>query len=84
MHSQSHGCTLADVSFPSFWGFVYTAIAGLASDKMQSNEGGKHFTGRTKNHSPLLTTQLRLIKLYYSVSAFLKFLYILTIFQCQF
>lgn len=40
--------------------------------------------GESKNHSPLLTTHLRLIKRYYSVSAILVFLYILTIFQCQF
>lgn len=34
--------------FPPFLGFVYTAIAGLLTDKMQSNEGSKHFTGRIK------------------------------------
>lgn len=48
MHNQSPGCTLADVFFSPFLGFVYTAIAGLLSDKMQSNEGSKHFTGRIK------------------------------------
>lgn len=43
--------------------------------KLQSNGGGKHFAGRTKNHSPLLTTQTY-IKSYDSVSAFLCFIYI--------
>ncbi len=70
--------------FPPFLGFVYTAIAGLLSDKMQSNEGSKHFTGRIKESQSFITTQLRLRKSYYSVSAILVFLYILTIFQCQF
>lgn len=44
MHNQLSECAFAEV----FFGFVYTAIAGLLSDKMQSNEESKHFTGRIK------------------------------------
>lgn len=47
--------------------------------KLQRNGGGKHFTGRTKNHSPLLTTQTY-IKSSDSVSAFLCFIYIYRLF----
>lgn len=69
---------------PPFLGFVYTAIAGLLSQETQSNEGSKYFTGRIKNHSPLLTTQLRLMESYYFVSAIPVFLYIWTLFQVFF
>lgn len=62
MHSQSRGCTLADVFFsPLFWVLFTQTIAGLLSERMRSNEGSKHFTGRIT--VLLLTTQLRLIKI---------------------
>lgn len=80
VHSQSHGCTLADVFFPfPFLGFVYTAIACCYLIRCKAMKEANTLQGQSENHSPLLTTQLRLIKSYYSVSAILVFLYILTI-----
>lgn len=51
---------------------------------MQSNEGSKHFTGRINESQSFTHNTVKTYKSYYSVSAILVFLYILTIFQCQF
>lgn len=60
--------------FSLFW-VLFTQTL-LDSIKTQSDEGGKHLQGESKNHSPLLTTQLRLIESHSSVSAIPVFLYI--------
>lgn len=70
---------------PLFWGFVYTAIAGLLSERKQSNEGSKHFTGRIKEpksftHNTVKTSK----KLPFCSCYSCVFIYILTIFRCQF
>lgn len=72
-------------NFPPFIGFcLHSHCWTLNLRGCRAMKEANTLQGESKNHSPLLTTHLRLIKRYYSVSAILVFLYILTIFQCRF
>lgn len=62
MCTTNHSDAQRLMFFPPFLGFVYTAIAGLLSDKMQSNEGSKHFTGRIKESQSFSHNKVRTYK----------------------
>lgn len=73
VHSQSHGCTLADVFSPLFWVLFTQPLLDSFLIRREAVKEANTFQGESKNHSPLLETHLRLKKSYYSVSAIVVF-----------